>query len=118
MPRGLTGILLTQRAMTSPEPPEVFDDFWNGAYGAIVTADREQRLRCVMPIASHHNGTTSAKWLRRFERCGQPRRMRPRRAAKHIDMLTAPTSTIATTALASSSHSQPSTISERIPSSR
>ena len=33
--RGLTGILFTQRAMTSPEPPAVFDDFWNGAYGAI-----------------------------------------------------------------------------------
>jgi CubicO group peptidase (beta-lactamase class C family) len=27
---GVTGILLTQRAMTSPEPPEVFDDFWAG----------------------------------------------------------------------------------------
>ena len=25
---GLTGILLTQRAMTSPEPPEVATDFW------------------------------------------------------------------------------------------
>lgn len=33
--RGLTGILLTQRAMTSPEPPQVFTDFWDGAYGAI-----------------------------------------------------------------------------------
>jgi CubicO group peptidase (beta-lactamase class C family) len=33
--RGLTGILLTQRAMTSPEPPEVFDDFWTCAYQAI-----------------------------------------------------------------------------------
>jgi CubicO group peptidase (beta-lactamase class C family) len=33
--RGLTGILFTQRAMTSPEPPEVFDDFWSGAYGSI-----------------------------------------------------------------------------------
>ncbi|MDQ1393151.1 MAG: hypothetical protein QOF30_2128 [Acidimicrobiaceae bacterium] len=33
--RGITGILLTQRAMTSPEPPEVFDDFWTCAYGAI-----------------------------------------------------------------------------------
>jgi CubicO group peptidase (beta-lactamase class C family) len=26
--RGITGILFTQRAMTSPEPPEVFVDFW------------------------------------------------------------------------------------------
>ena len=25
---GVTGILLTQRAMTSPEPPQVFADFW------------------------------------------------------------------------------------------
>lgn len=33
--RGLTGILLTQRAMTSPQPPAVFADFWEGAYGAI-----------------------------------------------------------------------------------
>ena len=33
--RGLTGILFTQRAMTSPEPPAVFDDFWDGAYGSI-----------------------------------------------------------------------------------
>ncbi|HEU5331449.1 MAG TPA: serine hydrolase domain-containing protein [Actinocrinis sp.] len=33
--RGLTGILLTQRAMTSPQPPAVFADFWDGAYGAI-----------------------------------------------------------------------------------
>jgi len=33
--RGLTGILLTQRAMTSPESPAVFVDFWDGAYGAI-----------------------------------------------------------------------------------
>lgn len=33
--RGLTGILLTQRAMNSPEPPSHFVDFWDGAYGAI-----------------------------------------------------------------------------------
>ena len=33
--KGLTGILLTQRAMTSPEPPAVFDDFWRHAYAAI-----------------------------------------------------------------------------------
>jgi CubicO group peptidase (beta-lactamase class C family) len=33
--RGLTGVLFTQRAMTSPEPPAVFDDFWTGAYTAI-----------------------------------------------------------------------------------
>ena len=32
---GLTGILFTQRAMTSPEPPPVTVDFWNGAYGAL-----------------------------------------------------------------------------------
>ena len=30
--RDLTGILLTQRAMTSPEPPELFTEFWRGAY--------------------------------------------------------------------------------------
>jgi CubicO group peptidase (beta-lactamase class C family) len=28
--RGLTGILLTQLAMMSPEPPPVFADFWTG----------------------------------------------------------------------------------------
>jgi len=33
--RGLTGILFTQRAMTSPEPPEIFVDFWKHAYAAI-----------------------------------------------------------------------------------
>jgi len=33
--RDLTGILFTQRAMTSPEPPQVFIDFWNCAYQAI-----------------------------------------------------------------------------------
>ena len=33
--RGLTGVLFTQRAMTSPEPPAVFNDFWTGAYGSI-----------------------------------------------------------------------------------
>ena len=33
--RGLTGILLTQRAMSSPEPPAHFVDFWDAAYGAI-----------------------------------------------------------------------------------
>jgi len=32
--RGLTGILLTTRAMTSPEPPPHFVDFWGAAYGA------------------------------------------------------------------------------------
>jgi CubicO group peptidase (beta-lactamase class C family) len=32
---GLTGILFTQRAMTSPEPPPVVVDFWIGAYGAL-----------------------------------------------------------------------------------
>jgi CubicO group peptidase (beta-lactamase class C family) len=34
---GLTGILLTQRMMTSPEPPEVVRDFWSAAYAAIAT---------------------------------------------------------------------------------
>jgi CubicO group peptidase (beta-lactamase class C family) len=33
--RGLTGVLFTQRAMTSPEPPAVFQDFWAGAYASI-----------------------------------------------------------------------------------
>jgi CubicO group peptidase (beta-lactamase class C family) len=33
--RGLTGILLTQRAMTSPEPPALFVDFWDAAYSAV-----------------------------------------------------------------------------------
>jgi CubicO group peptidase (beta-lactamase class C family) len=32
--RGVTGILFTQRAMTSPEPPPLFLDFWDAAYGA------------------------------------------------------------------------------------
>jgi CubicO group peptidase (beta-lactamase class C family) len=32
---GLTAILLTQRMMTSPEPPEVFRDFWAAAYAAL-----------------------------------------------------------------------------------
>ena len=27
--------ILTQRAMTSPEPPAIFDDFWRHAYAAI-----------------------------------------------------------------------------------
>jgi CubicO group peptidase (beta-lactamase class C family) len=31
----LIGILLTQRAMTSPGPPDVFEDFWTCAYQAI-----------------------------------------------------------------------------------
>ncbi len=35
---GLTGILLTQRAMTSPEPPEVATDFWNAAYASVVAS--------------------------------------------------------------------------------
>jgi CubicO group peptidase (beta-lactamase class C family) len=35
--RDLTGILFTQRAMTSPEPPAVFTDFWTAAYAAIDT---------------------------------------------------------------------------------
>ncbi|HWD56231.1 MAG TPA: serine hydrolase domain-containing protein [Acidimicrobiales bacterium] len=32
--RGLTGILFTQRALASPEPPPLFVDFWEAAYGA------------------------------------------------------------------------------------
>jgi CubicO group peptidase (beta-lactamase class C family) len=31
----MVGILLTQRAMTSPQPPRVFQDFWSSAYAAI-----------------------------------------------------------------------------------
>jgi CubicO group peptidase (beta-lactamase class C family) len=31
----LTGILLTQRMMDSPQPPTVFRDFWTSAYQAI-----------------------------------------------------------------------------------
>jgi CubicO group peptidase (beta-lactamase class C family) len=33
--RDLTGILFTQRAMTSPQAPAVFVDFWEAAYAAI-----------------------------------------------------------------------------------
>lgn len=33
--RGLTGILLTTRAMTSPEMPAHFAEFWDAAYGAL-----------------------------------------------------------------------------------
>ena len=32
---GLTGILLTQRMVTSPEPEEVTRDFWSAAYAAV-----------------------------------------------------------------------------------
>ncbi len=35
MTSGLTGILLTQRMMTSPEPTELVRDFWAAAYAAI-----------------------------------------------------------------------------------
>jgi CubicO group peptidase (beta-lactamase class C family) len=31
----LTGILLTQRLMDSPQPPRVLADFWTSAYRAI-----------------------------------------------------------------------------------
>ncbi|MFA5885438.1 MAG: serine hydrolase domain-containing protein [Acidimicrobiia bacterium] len=34
---GLTGILLTQRAMISPEPPEIVSDFWTAAYAAVAS---------------------------------------------------------------------------------
>ncbi len=33
--RGLTGIMLSTRAMTSPEPPRHFVDFREAAYGAL-----------------------------------------------------------------------------------
>ena len=32
---GLTGILLTQRMVTSPEPTELVTDFWGAAYASI-----------------------------------------------------------------------------------
>jgi hypothetical protein len=31
----LIGVLLTQRAMSSPQSPRVFQDFWTTAYAAI-----------------------------------------------------------------------------------
>jgi CubicO group peptidase (beta-lactamase class C family) len=31
----LIGVLMTQRAMTSPQPPPVYQDFWTSAYAAI-----------------------------------------------------------------------------------
>ena len=31
---GLTGILLTQRMVTSPEPAQLVKDFWSAAYAA------------------------------------------------------------------------------------
>jgi CubicO group peptidase (beta-lactamase class C family) len=37
---GVTGILLTQRAMTSPEPPRVFDEFWAGVKAAVNRSSR------------------------------------------------------------------------------
>jgi CubicO group peptidase (beta-lactamase class C family) len=33
--RGVTGILFTQRGMTSPKAPEVFRDFWDGVYDSL-----------------------------------------------------------------------------------
>ena len=33
--RGVTGILLTQRQLNSPQPPAVFDDFWAGSTPAL-----------------------------------------------------------------------------------
>jgi CubicO group peptidase (beta-lactamase class C family) len=38
--RDLTGILFTQRSMTSPEPPAVFNDFWTGADASIGDASQ------------------------------------------------------------------------------
>ena len=35
MKTGLTGILLTQRMATSPEPTELVRDFWAAAYASI-----------------------------------------------------------------------------------
>ncbi len=32
---GMIGILMTQRMMESPQPPQVFTDFWTLAYGAL-----------------------------------------------------------------------------------
>jgi CubicO group peptidase (beta-lactamase class C family) len=32
---GLTGILLTQRMVTSPEPTDLVKDFWTAAYASI-----------------------------------------------------------------------------------
>ena len=32
---GLTGIVFSTRAMTSPEPPAHVVDFWDAAYGAL-----------------------------------------------------------------------------------
>jgi CubicO group peptidase (beta-lactamase class C family) len=32
---GIVGILMTQRMMTSPEPPRVYTDFWTSAYQAM-----------------------------------------------------------------------------------
>jgi CubicO group peptidase (beta-lactamase class C family) len=32
---GLTGVLLTQRTVTSPEPTQVARDFWSAAYAAL-----------------------------------------------------------------------------------
>jgi CubicO group peptidase (beta-lactamase class C family) len=33
--RGVTGILLTQRGMSSPAPPQIFTDFYGGMYRAL-----------------------------------------------------------------------------------
>jgi CubicO group peptidase (beta-lactamase class C family) len=33
--RDVTGILFTQRGMTSPQGPEVFVDFWKGVYDSL-----------------------------------------------------------------------------------
>lgn len=41
---GLIGILLTQRAMDSPEPPEVFVDFWSGLYKALNPMSDQHRI--------------------------------------------------------------------------
>ncbi len=37
---GLTGILFSTRAMTWPEAPAHFVDFWEGAYGALADGTR------------------------------------------------------------------------------
>ena len=43
--RGVTGILLTQRQLNSPQPPRVFDDFWSGVNAS--TRPRASRHRKV-----------------------------------------------------------------------
>ena len=71
------------------------------------------RDRAQLVVAAYESGLVRPGWL-----IDSPRFIRPRSAAKHIDMLTAPTIAIASSALPSSLHSQPPETSERSPSSR